>query len=101
MEAFTCKNYPIKKAPKKITLLGEREKPEPATHIINFPGGAIEISRTSEGNYWAHIIISDSPHQCGQHVGEIIDSRITSTNGVCSIPDYEGIKQIAVLIKPG
>ena len=32
--AFTAKNYNIKKAPKKITLLGDRTKPEPAQHII-------------------------------------------------------------------
>ena len=98
--AFTSKNYAIKKAPKEINLLGEKSKPEPAQHIINFPGGAVEVSRTTDGNYWAHIIISDSQHQCGQHVGEIVGSRLTSDNGVEALPDEPNIKQVAVLIKP-
>lgn len=46
-------------APEKITLLGSKQKPEPAQHIIEFPGGAIEVSRCSDGvHYWAHIHIN-------------------------------------------
>lgn len=98
--AFTTKNYPIAKAPREIRLLGEKEKPEPASHIINFPGGAIELSRTSHGDYWAHILISDNPHACGQSAGEIIGSRITSDHGVAAIPAAPNIRQIALLIRP-
>ena len=58
MGAFTCKSYIVGKAPKHIKLLGDKTQPECAQHIIEFPGGAIELSRTSDGNYWAHIIIN-------------------------------------------
>ncbi|MHB1265894.1 MAG: hypothetical protein ACYC1S_16015, partial [Gemmatimonadaceae bacterium] len=57
-DKFTAKNWPITSAPKRIELLGDRMKrPEPAQHIIEFPGGAVEVSRTSDGSYWAHIIV--------------------------------------------
>ena len=96
----------IKKAPAKIELLGDKTKrPEPAQHIIEFPGGAIELSRTNDGNYWAHILINqqfmDNDFN-GMHnrYGEIVDSRITTDGDVVYITDYPNITQIAVLIKP-
>lgn len=106
MDKFTCKNMMIKKAPAKIELLGDKTKrPEPAQHVIEFPGGAIEVSRTSDGNYWAHILINrqfaDADFE-GMHnrYGEIVDSRITADGDVMDIPDYPNITQVAVLIKP-
>jgi hypothetical protein len=41
MGQFTVKNYQIAKAPKLIRLLGDKTKPESATHIIEFPGGPL------------------------------------------------------------
>lgn len=102
----TVKSYLISKAPRRIALLGDKtRKPESSVHIIEFPGGAIELSRTSEGNYWAHIIVNrqfadndfDGMHRA---FGEIVAARIDTDNGVKQIPDYPGITQIAVLIKP-
>jgi len=56
---FTCKSYQIEKAPQRITLRGDKtKKPEPAQHIIEFPGGAIDLSRLDDGSYWAHIILN-------------------------------------------
>lgn len=104
-DAFTCKNFQIKRAPRLIQLLGDKKRPESAQHIIEFPGGAIELSRTSDGNYWAHIIINR-----GQVVedleglysarGVIIGHRIDRDDGVVPIEGAERMTQIAVLIKP-
>jgi hypothetical protein len=59
MSQVTTRNYLIDEAPRRIELLGDKtRRPEPATHIIEFPGGAVELSRTSDGNYWAHIIVN-------------------------------------------
>jgi hypothetical protein len=59
MSQVTTRNYLIDGAPRLIELLGDKtRRPEPATHIIEFPGGAVELSRTSDGNYWAHIIVN-------------------------------------------
>jgi hypothetical protein len=40
MAHVTTRNYLIDRAPKRIELLGDKTKrPEPASHIIEFPGG--------------------------------------------------------------
>lgn len=108
MAAFTAKNYPITKAPKRITLVGEKyTRPEPAQHIIEFPGGSIELSRTSDGNYWAHIAVNRNPAHDGGSLrdsmtGEIVGSRIDRVfpEGVSDFTDAETIEHVAVLIRP-
>jgi hypothetical protein len=111
MQHVTTKNYLIDNAPGRIELLGDKTKrPEPAAHIIEFPGGAIELARTSEGNYWAHIIVNRDFALPGEveglegAFGEIIDSRIdyefpTEPN-IVEVPDAAKLRQIAILIKP-
>ena len=87
-DLFTAREMTLGKAPARIDLLGDKTKrPEPAQHIITFPGGAIELSRTSDGHYWAHILINrgwatdDTPgfHEC---IGEVIGSRLDTKTGV-------------------
>lgn len=105
MEAFTAMSYNEKTAPKEINLIGDKtKKPEPAQHIITFPGGAIEVSRTSDGDYWAHIIVftNGNINKNGDLIaGQVIGSRITRDNEikVPDIKDQDHIQQIAVLIK--
>jgi len=105
-EAFTCKSYIAgKRAPSKIQLLGDKRKPESAQHIIEFPGGAVEVSRTTDGNYWAHIIINRgwSDNDCDglrNAVGKIVAGRIDTDEGVCEVSNHNNISQIALLIKP-
>lgn len=104
-DLFTRKVFTTDKAPKRIELLGEKTKPESAQHVIEFPGGAIELSRTSDGNYWAHIMVNrdyliDECHGLRRAYGEIIGGRIDADDGVHPIPDHAKITQIALLIKP-
>ena len=107
MSAYTAKNYQFGKGPKHIELLGDKtKKPESCQHIIEFPGGAIELSRTSLGDYWAHIIVHRGPvirdaQGCVSATGQVIDSRIGREfpSGVVGIDGCEGIEQIAVLIR--
>lgn len=107
-EAFTAKNYNIERAPKRIELLGDKHKrPEPAQHIIEFPGGAIEVSRTSDGNYWAHIIVNHDwaladADGLRSAIGTVVGSRIMRAwnEPIVAADGQERIRQIAVLIKP-
>jgi hypothetical protein len=111
MPQVTVKNYLFDKAPPRIELLGDKtRRPEPADHIIEFPGGAIELSRTSDGNYWAHIIVNrdfalpDDVDGLRAAYGEIVASRIdydfpTEPN-IVDIPHAEQVRQIAILIEP-
>jgi len=75
---------------------GDTRTPEPSTGIIKFPGGHVEVSRTSDGQYWAHIAVD--------HPQNIISSRIDydrdgwGEHGIPDIPAQERIQHIAVLV---
>ena len=105
MTHATAKHWPIDKAPKQLSLLGDKTiKTEPAEHIISFPGGAIEVSRTSDGEYWAHIIVNRGfadRDQDGMHAarGEVVDARIDSAAGVLDVANAETMTQIAVRVR--
>lgn len=111
-DAFTCEVYQLgeKRTPKKIVLLGDKTKrPEAAQHIIEFPGGAIELSRCSDGNYWAQIIVNkgqeiDDCKGLFQCRADIVDSRIDyewpADPNIVPIADQSQVQQIAILIRP-
>jgi hypothetical protein len=106
MSAFTAKVFQAGKAPKRIALLGDKKRPESAQHVIEFPGGAIELTRTTDGDYWAHIIVNrgdvvDDADGRVSALGQVIDGRIGRgfPNGVGGIDGCEDIEQIAVLIR--
>ena len=42
-----------------IDFKGNKRSPEPATGVIKFPGGHVEVSRCTDGTYWAHIEVVD------------------------------------------
>lgn len=104
MSKATAQNYQIEKAPKLIRLLGDKEiQLESAEHIIEFPGGAIEVARTSDGNYWAHILINrrwecydtKGMREC---LGIVLDSRVDDGKKIVQLNNDDQISQIAVLI---
>jgi len=104
--AATAKNWTIDKAPKRLQLFGDQTKKiESAQHIIEFPGGAVEIARCDDGSYWAHIIVNRgfSDGDCegmSSARGEIVGGRIDCAAGVIDIPGADSLTQIAVRIMP-
>lgn len=113
MSAFTQKVWPLHKAPKKLQLFGDAtKKVESSTHAIEFPGGAVEISRTTDGKYWVHVIVNrtqvvDDTEGMASSLGQIVGSRITlnvdagrDVAGVYDIHNAEHIEQFALLIQP-
>lgn len=111
MPHITTRNYLIDRAPRRIELLGDKTKrPEPAAHIIEFPGGAIELSRTTDGNYWAHIIVNRDfalPGEIegmegayGEIVGSRIDYEFPTEPHIIEVPNAQRVRQIAILIRP-
>lgn len=105
MPAFTAKSWPITEAPERIELRSFAERPEPAQHIIEFPGGAIEVSRCTDGSIWAHIIVNRAAPTldgscCQEATGIVVGSRIDTDAGIIDIPNAEGLQQIAVKIQP-
>lgn len=107
--AHTVVNDLFGEAPRKRVLKGDKRKPEPGTHIIEFPGGAIELARLDDGSYWAHIIVNRDYALQGMNgtkgaLGKVIDSRIDwaerRLEDIPSIPEAANLTQIAVRIMP-
>lgn len=80
-----------------IKFLGNPKNPEPGTAVIEFPGGHVEVSRTTDGRYWAHVNVKEP--EC------IRESRIDynhegymATGGKMVVPNADKINHIAVLI---
>lgn len=79
-----------------IKFEGNPKNPEPTTAVIEFPSGHVEVSRCSDGSYWAHIVVVDNKN--------IIDSRIDyeynadEYNSVSDLPRGNEVKKIAIRI---
>lgn len=109
MSAFTAINDLFGKAPARRVLRGDKRRPESAQHIIEFPGGAIELSRLEDGSYWAHIIVNREraePSQRGIYaaIGIVADSRVDwaerRLEHIPGLPEDAHLTQIAVRIVP-
>lgn len=111
MAAYTAINDLFDNAPAKRVLRGDKKrKPEPAQHIIEFPGGAVEASRLDDGSYWAHIIINRSQALealapgMGCALGRVVDSRVDwaerRLEEIPGITDAVNLTQVAVRIVP-
>lgn len=55
----------------QVVFRGDPRNPEPGTAVVSFPGGHIEVSRCSDGSYYAHLQVTDP--------GNVIDSRVDYT----------------------
>ena len=93
-----------------IIFAGDKSTPEPSEARILFPGGDIGVTRTSDGNYWAHFDIERGRHVTPdmpghEHRGEIVDARIdkenehTSADSGAPLMDQH-IEHVAILIRP-
>lgn len=51
-------------------------KSEKPHTIVGFPGGDVEIARTSDGNYWVHVAIRRPHDEPNKAPGKIIGARI-------------------------
>lgn len=81
-----------------IEFKGSTKNPEPSTGVIKFPGGHVEVSRCSDGTYFAHIsVVSEA---------NVVNSRVDFSNSpdhkiksVQDIPHGNLINHIAVRIR--
>ena len=109
MTALTAQNDLFDAAPARRVLYGDKKrKTEPAQHIIEFPGGAVEVSRLEDGSYWAHIIVHQGGILPGKGLtaarGQVVDSRVDwaerRLEDIPGLPDGARLTQIAVRILP-
>lgn len=94
----------------RTELLGNPKiKPEKPHTIIGFPGGDVEIARTSEGLYWVHVAVRDGSAWGAPTGGQIVRARLDAEGRYAdaanaTLDDELGlgdIRHIAFLIRPG
>lgn len=68
-------NFAGKSAKGEFTITGDPAKKIEKPHtILNFPGGHVEISRTEDNEYWAHIAVEKDHYE--RPDGYVVDARI-------------------------
>jgi hypothetical protein len=81
----------MKKENKVFIIKGDKLKqPEPIHHTIIFPGGHINVTRTTDNNYWAHIKVNKEKNEDLDTVedskeGKILKIRYDTSEGVKTI----------------
>lgn len=70
----------------QITFNGDRRNPEPATGVIKFPGGHVEVSRCSDGTYWAHVAMVSGVN--------VVEGRIDREDRVDAVEAMEGADKV-------
>jgi hypothetical protein len=78
----------------QITFDGDRNRPEPATAVIKFPGGHVEVTRCSDGTYWAHTEVTEPANV----IEGRIDHTVNSPIWVADLPNAETVKKIAIRV---
>jgi hypothetical protein len=79
-----------------IIFNGDKRRPEPSSGIIKFPGGHVEVTRCSDGSYWAHLAVVSGVN--------IIDSRMDYSHDadvprcVTDMPEGQKITKLALRI---
>ncbi len=77
-----------------IIVEGDRRNPEPGTLVVKFPGGHIELSRCTDGTYWAHTQVVDTAN--------IVASRVDYSHGasvsVRDLPEADKVTKLAVRV---
>jgi len=59
-----------------VTLRGNPASPEPETVRVEFPGGDVDVVRTSDGSYWVHVRVNRAEDLAARE-GEIVAGRLT------------------------
>lgn len=76
-----------------VEFEGGRRKPEPSTGVIKFPGGHVEVTRCSDGTYWAHAAVVS-----GANILEGRIDREGRVNAVEDLEDSRAIKHLAIRV---
>jgi len=60
-----------------VELRGDRRNPEPESFRVAFPGGDVDIVRTTNDEYWVHVRVNKPGRDNPEYVmGKIIDARL-------------------------
>jgi hypothetical protein len=82
-----------------LIFKGDIKHPEPATGIIKFPGGHVEVSRTSDGNYWAHLSFDEQASVVGSRIDYNHEGYAATGGSIPDVPHADKIQHFAFLVK--
>ena len=81
-----------------VIFAGNKSKPEPSTGAIKFPGGVVEVSRTSDGDYWAHLTVFDPAHTVDSRIDYDHEGWLKSGGKIPGIPMAEHVSHMALRV---
>lgn len=81
-----------------VKFEGNRNNPEPSTAVIKFPGGHVEVTRTSDGRYWAHVEAERAENIQESRIDYNHEGYVASGGGIPKIPHADKIRHMAILI---
>ncbi len=81
-----------------IVFKGNVNNPEPSSGIIKFPGGCVEVTRTSDGKYWIHTERTDNSEIINSILDYKYDKKTKIKNRLQKIHNHENIKKMSLLI---
>ena len=76
-----------------VVFKGNIKNPEPSTGVIKFPGGHVEVSRCSDGTYWAHVSVVDGSNIIAGRI-----DRAGQVQSVATLENYDKVNHIAIRI---
>ena len=83
-----------------IIIRGDKRNPEPTSAIIQFPGGCVEVSRCTEGSYWAHVsrTEADGDEPGGRVIASRLDYVRGAGEGIPPLPAAEHIAHMGIRV---
>lgn len=81
-----------------IKFQGNPKNPEPGTAVIEFPGGHVEVTRTTDGRYWAHVEVADPQNIERSRIDYTHEGYRETGGAIPDIPHADKIRHMAILI---
>ncbi|MBA1305899.1 hypothetical protein [Stutzerimonas stutzeri] len=81
----------------QITFKGDPRNPEPSTAVIRFPGGHLELSRCTDGSYWAHLEVVSPENVVDSRVDYTVEAHRT-LGEIPRLPMANQVKKIALKV---
>jgi hypothetical protein len=86
-----------------VVFKGNPKSPEPTMGVIKFPGGHVEVSRTKDNKYWAHIRVDKADSIKSSRIDYDFEGYTKAVEDETSpvipdIPYHDHIEHMAIMI---
>lgn len=81
-----------------VLFRGDKRSPEPSTAVIQFPGGHVEVSRCSDGTYWAHTEVVHPSNIVASRIDYDHEGCVISGGAIPAVPYHDRIQHIAIQV---